>query len=163
MGKRGTKQTPTAILKLRGSWRANIRKDEPQPEPGRPECLAMLGERARELWDYYSDQLEKMGVLTMIDEGVLYQYCATREMYEKCYERIVKGGMDLPIKDAGGKIIDYKDRPEISRFIRLGEKLMRLAQKLGLSPSDRVGLSVEQLKASRNETESQKERLLRIS
>lgn len=75
MGKRGPPPTPTAILKLRGSWRAKVRKNEPQPESGRPPTPDGLGESASKVWTALLDMLEPMGVLAVCDGGQLERYC----------------------------------------------------------------------------------------
>lgn len=63
MGKRGPKPTPTALLKLRGSWRAGTRDGEPEATPEGVPCPAWLGDRAREHWDEIHPMLVGWGVM----------------------------------------------------------------------------------------------------
>ena len=51
MGKRGPTRTPTSVLKLRGSWRAKTRGDEPTPQEGVPESPDWLSEDEQSVWD----------------------------------------------------------------------------------------------------------------
>jgi phage terminase small subunit len=57
MGLRGPQPTPTAILRARGSWLVNHRKDEPQPEKGGPPCPRWLNKDARKIWKALIPQL----------------------------------------------------------------------------------------------------------
>ena len=71
MGRRGPPPTPTPILKLRGSWRGNLNRDEPQPEAVAPEKPSWLDRYAAEAWDQLVPILERMRVLTEADGKAL--------------------------------------------------------------------------------------------
>src|SRR3990167_11235512 len=75
VGKRGPAPTPTATLKQRGSWRANERKNEPQPERRIPDCPDWLAPEAAEVWNQMAVLLDAMGVLTVADGNALARYC----------------------------------------------------------------------------------------
>ena len=55
MGKRGPPRTPTSVLKLRGSWRGNVRGDEPEPKHDRPQFPEWLSAEERAAWDRVVD------------------------------------------------------------------------------------------------------------
>ena len=65
MGRRGPPPTPTPMLKLRGSWRADVNRAEPQPEMGKPKCPDWIDVYAKAAWKQLVPQLEQMGVLKM--------------------------------------------------------------------------------------------------
>ena len=75
MGKRGPRPTPTAVLRARGSRRADRNPDrlEPEPPPGPPECPAWLNADAKVVWDQMvallSEQIEVMGDLVKKEMG----------------------------------------------------------------------------------------------
>jgi hypothetical protein len=61
---RGRKKTPTAILRLRGSRRADDRPDEPEALRGVPIPPAWLSDRARDRWPEVCRALIGLGVLS---------------------------------------------------------------------------------------------------
>ena len=63
MGKRGPKPTPTAVLKLRGSWRANLREGEPEMKNEDVPCPSWVRAEARQYWPDVCEMLAGMGVL----------------------------------------------------------------------------------------------------
>ena len=69
MGRRGPKPVPTSVLALRGSWRADARKGEPQPEPldDVPTPPKWVGKPGVELWQELAKPLLDAGVLTTWD------------------------------------------------------------------------------------------------
>lgn len=81
MGRRGTKPTPTAILKLRGSWRAETRDGEPQPEITLPDPPAWLPDKAREHWQDLGQQLVGVGVMSNVHATALATLCQSLADY----------------------------------------------------------------------------------
>ncbi len=75
MGKRGPPPTPTAVLKIRGSWRAKTRKGEPEPKAGRPETPAGFTDAVLKVWKTLVEMLELQGTLAVCDGGQLERYC----------------------------------------------------------------------------------------
>lgn len=76
MGKSGPCPIPTPVLKVRGSWRANTRKNEPVPETGRPRQPAGMPVPVAKVWHALLDKIEKMpGVLATCDGAQLERYC----------------------------------------------------------------------------------------
>ena len=72
---RGRQPTPTATLKLRGSWRAKTRKGEPAPKSGVPSPPAILDAEAGREWKRVLPQLKHMGLLTTADRAEFALYC----------------------------------------------------------------------------------------
>ncbi len=146
MGARGPKSTPTKVLEMRGSWRGAARSDEPEPEPGKPPCPSWLSKEAKAIWKKVARQLEDMRVLAKMDSNVLARYCTVFVQWRDCARTIASKGPTYNVygkmEDPKGKpvVVEVKDRPEVTRSMRLGEHLNRLEAKLGLSPADRVGL-----------------------
>lgn len=68
---------PTAILRARGSWRADndAHKREPKLPAGHPERPKMLSKVAADEWDRIVGQLVSTGVLSELDRGALACLC----------------------------------------------------------------------------------------
>ncbi len=113
---RGRLPTPTGVLKMRGSWRAKARKDEPQPEKGSPRCPSRLSPGARKVWQAIVPLLDGMGVLTKVDGFVLERYC---ELY--CHWGQTD---DLPL------------------LLKLNDALLKIEREFGMTPSSRPRLHV---------------------
>ncbi len=113
MGRRGPPRIPTALLKLRGSWRADSRPDEPQPPPGLPECPDWLTPKEAAVWEEIASLLAKSDVLTVLDGQELARYCRMLVKWRS-----------------------YKD-PTKPGAVKLGPMLARLAAEFGLTPSSR--------------------------
>lgn len=141
MGKRGPGRTPTGVLKLRGSWRADARKGEPTPEFGKPTCPRWLSKDAKAIWRTLIPQILHMGILAKIDGHVLARYCQLYAHWKEAEAVLIRQGATMTVYDKLGDPIDYKDRPEVARCLRLSEQLCRLESKFGLTPSDRASLS----------------------
>lgn len=99
MGKRGPAPTPTAKLKVTGSWRADARakEGEPQPSSTPPKCPAWLPKQAKLEWRKLAPELSRLGLLTLVDEGALAGYCAAYAALRKAQETIDKDGEYLMV------------------------------------------------------------------
>lgn len=62
---------------LRGTFQPSRHAghDTPEPPKGRPEPPKPLDDEAQAEWDRMIVRLELMGVLTVVDDAVLYQHC----------------------------------------------------------------------------------------
>lgn len=70
--------TPTAIKKLAGNpGKRRMNDSEIEPAPGAPECPDWLVGDAREEWERIVPELDRLGVLTRVDNSVLIGHCAT--------------------------------------------------------------------------------------
>jgi P27 family predicted phage terminase small subunit len=76
MGARGPKPLPANVLALRGSWRAQDRQDQQvQPEIEIPDCPKHLLPEARKFWRRLTPELEKLGLISKIDQAALALAC----------------------------------------------------------------------------------------
>jgi P27 family predicted phage terminase small subunit len=137
MGKRGPAPTPSDILRLRGSWRGAVNKDEPKPEKGAPECPDWLDDYAKEAWSQLVPLLEAMGVLTKIDGHALAILCQTWARWRKAEEFIEQNGEVYPVKDADGRVRFLKRFPQVATAESCARTLNRFMSEFGLTPSAR--------------------------
>lgn len=111
--------TPTAIKKLAGNpGKRPMNEHEIKPELGAPLCPTWLTGHAKEEWERIVPELERLGVLTMVDNSVLIGHCAT---YGEIAQTIENGE---PLKAA-----------------LLGQ-MRAYACELGLTPAARAKLAV---------------------
>ena len=156
MGKRGPPRTPTRILKLHGSRRAEGRKGEcpPEPETGIPDKPDVLSERAEDIWGQVTALTDRMGVLTVADGNALARYCEMLVRWNDLAKFLAKHGETYTIFAyyRGMPVLDNKRRKiilQIKRFPQtviadsLATQLLRIEQQFGLTPSARVGLCVK--------------------
>ncbi len=141
MGARGPAPTPTAILKARGSWRADTVTDEPQAPRGRPYKPAWLKAPAARHWKPLLNQIEKMGILSECDGNALGRYCMNLELWLRAHKFLDTWqeplGIAIPVKNDSGTLIDMKLLPQTKLLAALDAELARTEQQFGLTPSAR--------------------------
>ncbi len=72
---RGPAPTPTKLLKVRGSWRAKTRENEPELPVKAPPAPAFLNAEAEREWARQVKHLQTMGVIAEADRALLAFYC----------------------------------------------------------------------------------------
>lgn len=142
MGARGPRPTPTEVLRLRGSWRANLNRGEPQPEPGPPERPEWLDADAAAAWDALAPRLEAMNLLTRIDGNALARYCVLWTHWRRAALFVDKYGTSYSIKDGNGRVKCIAQFPEVAQIHKLSVALSRLEVEFGLTPSARTRINV---------------------
>lgn len=151
MGLRGPAPTPTALKVLRGNpGNRPILPDVFTPEREAPPCPPHITGRAREHWDYVCAELNRYGMLARTDMGQLALLCTTWARYVEAEEMIALAAQQAPLskgwlqkKDGGGM--------SVAPWLRVSrdaiDQYTRLAQKFGLSPTDRVRMPQTQATA----------------
>ena len=137
----GPPKTPTPILKLRGSWRANTRPNEPQPPRKRPSKPGRLPADAAKLWDEICDQLAEMGVLAPVDGHALERYCRMLAQWWRLYKVIEEEGDTYEVKGRDGQV-RHRLRPEARTVMSLHDSLLKIERQFGMTPAARAGLSI---------------------
>ena len=138
---RGPKKTPTAILKMRGAWRAKTRTGEPQPNSTQLDSPEFLGPREKIIFDQMSEALYRVGVLTEIDGSSLSRYaiCLVRWIDA---EAALSAGTPTHIEIMGDdeKIKGYKETPPYMVSCKMHDQLLKLECQFGLTPASRPNL-----------------------
>lgn len=143
MAKPGPKPTPTETLKLRGSWRGNERKDEPDPHKGFPDKPEWLSDHASIIWDQMCNLIDSMGLMTEVDGNPLARYCTLWVRWREAEDNLAEKGMVCSSYDRNGNVKGEKASPHVRIASDLSNQLYRLEQQFGIGPANRVGLSVE--------------------
>ena len=132
MAKPGPKPTPTEVLKLRGSWRANHRGSEPQPTIGVPHRPDWLDAEAVTEWNRIVPELERLKLLTVVDLAELAAYCQTWSDYILAVKAVREHGETFT-SDSGM----LKKSPWVGVRAEAAKQLHRLADAFGFSPAAR--------------------------
>lgn len=139
VAKRGPKPTPTAELRLRGSWRADIKGDDIIVESGRPVMPDWLGEAEREVYADLLPLVERIpNLLTPMDGEALGVLAAAMVEFRRLSLMIrVEGEI---IEDAKGEI---RENPALKARDRAWLRLKHGWACFGLTPADRAGLKIQ--------------------
>lgn len=141
MGKRGPPPTPTAILELRGSWRAKVRPGEPAVLPANTEPPAELGKAERKIWRRVIPKLEQMRVLSGADLEMLTRYCELKAIFDAAKVIVQAKGPCYTERDENGNVT-VKILPQFEVIVRLHAALVGVEKQFGMSASARAGLNV---------------------
>jgi P27 family predicted phage terminase small subunit len=140
MGKRGPRPTPTAILRLRGSRRAELRGEEIEPNMTEPVCPDWLDEPAKACWGQLIPDLQEMGVLAHIDGNALARYCAIWVHWVAAQKFIQQNGPTYVAREIDGVTRLVKPWPQVAQMSCWNEQLRRLESEFGMSPAARAGV-----------------------
>lgn len=143
MGKRGPKPTPLALLAQRGSWLAAARAKDGRPvlEVSTPAKPAHLDAAAGARWDQMIEHLSAIGVLSMVDGPLIERYCMTTILWLETHALLrQRGKTTYAVLDDAGMVREIKAYPEVAMLVKLGDQLLRMEDRMGLSPSARCSL-----------------------
>lgn len=135
MGKRGPRRTPTATLKLRGSWLAKTRKDEPQPTGGVGPAPEWLKDTGKAKWQQVCGILEPLGLATSADADAIASYCEAWQDFLDALEEIEKYGAEL-VSSKGARFTN----PAIHRKQSAWSRFSKIGKEFGLTPASRADL-----------------------
>lgn len=114
-----TRPTPTALKKLAGNpGKRPYNKHEIEPTVGAPTCPEWLLGESRDEWNRIVPELDRLGVLTCVDNSILVGHCSTYGEIVTC----IKAGE--PLKAA------------------LLAQMRAYAGELGLTPAARAKLAL---------------------
>lgn len=138
----GRKPKPTKIHLLNGNpSRLNLdarMASEPKPKPIAPDCPEHLDDAARAEWFATAPELERVGLLTLLDKAAFAAYCQVYSRWVNAEEHIKKHG--LLIKSPNGYPMP---NPYLNIATRALDQMMRLLVEFGLSPSARSRIEVK--------------------
>ncbi len=124
---------------LRGDRKDRINTAEPKPRKQRARVPAWLSPDARAVWQRTAKQLDAMGLLYAADEDVIVAYVHAVVNYRKATKIVEELGLLVE-----GRRDGLVTNPAV-RVQRDAATLIRmLAAELGLTPSARSRLSVEE-------------------
>lgn len=123
---------------MRGSPRAERRKNEPKPADGVPRCPPWLTPEAKKHWRRLIPLLASMNILKITDAEAIARYCHLWHRWRKAEEFLGANGECYPLRDEAGKVKCLMPYPQVAIANRLASQLLRLEQEFGLTPSART-------------------------
>lgn len=146
MAKRGRKPKPEAIKILEGTRADRINLDAPAPIRELPRCPDHLLDdaEAHAEWDRIVPQLDRAGVLSLVDGAALAIYCSVHSRWVKAKEEVRAYGLTISTA-AGGE----KTNPAVGIVERCEGQLRAYLTEFGCTPSSRTrvrGSGTEQKK-----------------
>ena len=129
----GRKPKPTALKLLEGNpGKRELNQFEPKPTDGMPICPEWLMEDAKEEWYRLAAVMNKMGILSEVDQSAFAVYCQTWARWKEAQEHIDREGSTFET-DSG----QIKRNPWVAIANEWQAKLMSVCGEFGLTPSSR--------------------------
>lgn len=143
---RGRPPKPTALKRLNGNpGKRPLPENEPQPSIKKQTVPAFLNPEARTEWKRIVPELEKMGLLTVVDRTALEGYCIAYAKWRLAEEYINKHGLiyESMLYTRDGKELGMRrlEHPEVSIAHQTALLILKYCAEFGFTPSARVRLN----------------------
>jgi len=133
MGRRGPAPKPTTLKKLEGNpGKRPLNKREPMPLSVRPACPQYLHPIAKKEWRRVVPELERLGILTVVDGTALETYCQAYANMVQAATFVNQHGMIF--KTPQGCV---QQLPQVAIFNKSALIVKAFCQEFGLTPSAR--------------------------
>lgn len=133
---KGRKPKPTKLKIIAGNpGKRPLNDREPMPKRGRPKCPPFLHQYAKDEWAALLPELDRLGLLTLVDRGSLAAYCQAWAEF-----RIATEMLDAEGRTTMGGSGGLKPHPAISFQRSAWRAILAFAALFGLDPSSRSRL-----------------------
>ena len=143
------------------SGNAGKRKLKPEPKfpPASKKCPYPLDKFGRREWNRIFDELRLSGVLTKIDETILWAYCTQLSIAMQCSQKIQEEGLLV-------KATPKSKRLTVNPHLQiLNQSLMLMnsfAKELGITPASRSRVTVKPIRSDDPYIKRKAERQARV-
>jgi P27 family predicted phage terminase small subunit len=135
---KGRKPHPTRLKVLRGNpGKRALNAAEPMPARGIPDCPEWLDDVAKAKWDALVPELDRLGLLTVVDGDVLACYCQAWAEFQEATEILQSEGRTCEGGSGGTKM-----HPAVTMQRTAWKAIRDFAALFGLDPSSRTRLAV---------------------
>ncbi len=139
MGRRGPAPTPTKVKRLHGETRpSRLNHAEPLPSADLPKMPPDMDPDAKAVWRRVLRDMGHSGVIRSADTDVLRCYCEAVSRYAQAARLYAQSG---PIVTRDGNLVK-NPLHQVARDN--ADEIRQFARELGLSPSARAGLRIDQ-------------------
>ena len=137
MGRRGPTPKPAHLKALEGNpGKRPLKGNDAKPRSVAPDCPDWLAAEAKAEWKRLAPELERLGLLTILDRAAFSCYCQSYAHWVQAQRVLREQGM-MYVTAAGRA----RERPEVA-IAGSSLKLMRaFAVEFGLTPSSRSRFS----------------------
>lgn len=137
MGRRGPAPKPTALKVLEGNpGKRALPVGEPRPRPTAPSCPDWLSEDAKAEWQRHAPELERLGLLTILDGAPLAAAMEAIAELKKANEVIERDGMTCV--GSNGALYQH---PAVGIRHKAMQLIRAFAAEYGFTPAARVRLA----------------------
>lgn len=138
MANMGRRAKPKALKDLSGNPGGRPAANEPRPEPGGVTMpRGVLSKESRKAWHELADELERLGLLTVVDKPMFTLLCTWLGVATEAAQELREDG--IVTEDDRGR--ERKNRA-LTVLRAASTEIRQLSRCFGLSPADRAGLEV---------------------
>lgn len=142
----GPKPKPTTLRVIEGNrGKRPLPKNEPKPAPVKPKMPGYLHGEGRKHWTELASKLERLGILTEVDQDVLGCYCDAYHRWREAEVHIRRDG--AVVKSQSGYPMPS---PWVSIRNRALDDLRKWAPELGIGAASRSRIEVKKADADEN-------------
>ncbi len=143
MARTGRPKTPTNIRILNGNpGKRPLPQNEPKPNPTAPAKPAWLTGDGAKMWGRLAPELERLGLLTVIDGEAFAGACQSWGTYVKCQRDIKKHGLTYEYENKGGGVNEI-ERPQVKIGQKSLDQFRAFCSEFGLTPAARTRIEVK--------------------
>lgn len=95
---RGRKPKPRHLKVLDGNPGKRALKPEPRPTPKVPSVPTWMSKEAKAEWKRIVPELDKVGLLTLVDRGALAVYCEAWSTFQAASADVNKNGLTIEVE-----------------------------------------------------------------
>jgi P27 family predicted phage terminase small subunit len=140
---------PTRLKILEGNpGKRPLNDREPMPKRGRPKCPPWLDAEAKRKWKALIPELDRIGLLTLVDGDALAAYCRAWSAFRTAAETLAREGHTVETAKGGTRA-----HPAANQLFQAMSAIRQFAALFGLDPSSRGKLSVSAVTDERDELE----------
>lgn len=133
-----SKFKPTALKIIEGNLgKRPLNKNEPKPKPITPGCPKWIMPEAKAEWKRVVPELERMGLLTIVDRAGLIGYCQSWARYVEAEKYLSKNSTTYMTDK--GNVIQVPQVAIARNCLKICQSFM---QEFGLTPSARGRMSL---------------------
>ena len=155
---KGRKPKPTNLKIIEGNpGQRKLNQSEPKPKNKAPDCPLWLDEVAREEWNRLAPEMERIGLLTMVDGWIFANACQEYSDILKYRKVMAEEGATYTHTNVKGEK-NVVTRPEAILLYKAQQMLKAYCAELGLTPSARGRMQLP----GEEETDNKMEQLLKM-
>jgi P27 family predicted phage terminase small subunit len=141
--KSGPNKKPTALKVLEGNpGKRPLPQNEPKPKPIAPECPEWLIGEGKKMWNRLSSEMERIGLLTVIDGEAFAAACQAWKIFVECQQYINNNGLTYEYENKGGAVNEI-ERPQVKIGQKSLDQFRAFCSEFGLSPAARTRIEVK--------------------